>query len=192
METYILLPRDPTDFDLLINTMRPERDDEDIDLVVGVRGPLAPPDMCNGLMIPIVRFDNIYAFSRTDLLMDMQPPAGVSVDAFRTRSSEIYDLVTQIADNAGATDVHRALNFLAVRYAEIYNETARAAERDESPTSVEVIDSRISSTRRLVNVIFSFTNRKTGVVSKYFARVDVTEEFPFLQEPLKPYLEATI
>ena len=36
----------------------------DIDVVIGMRGPIAPPEMCNGLMIPIVAFDQIYIRAR--------------------------------------------------------------------------------------------------------------------------------
>ena len=28
-----------------------------VDVVIGTRGPIAPPEMCNGLMVPIVGFD---------------------------------------------------------------------------------------------------------------------------------------
>ena len=37
--------------------------------------------------------------------------------------------------------------------------------------------------------IFSFAHRQSGVVEQWFARVDVTEEFPFLVTPLSPYYE---
>lgn len=43
--------------------------------------------------------------------------------------------------------------------------------------------------RRIVEVIFSFTNRETDVVNKQFVRVDVTEEYPFLVTKLSPYYD---
>src|SRR5258705_12801799 len=46
LETYILRPRDSMDFHLLVETVRSERNLNDIDIVVGVRGPTAPPEMC--------------------------------------------------------------------------------------------------------------------------------------------------
>src|SRR5260370_6461266 len=49
LETYLLVPRDPADFDLLIEALRPTPSPMDIDVVVGMRGPIAPPEMCNGL-----------------------------------------------------------------------------------------------------------------------------------------------
>ena len=56
LETYIVRPRDPADLDRLIQAVRPQRQQTDIDVVIGVRGPIAPPDLCNGLMVPIVLF----------------------------------------------------------------------------------------------------------------------------------------
>ena len=73
LETYILVPRDPADLDLLINAIEPH-DSPSISTVVGVRGPVAPPEFCNGLMIPIVAFDQIYSFLR--ILRRGDPPAG--------------------------------------------------------------------------------------------------------------------
>jgi hypothetical protein len=38
-------------------------------------------------------------------------------------------------------------------------------------------------------VVFSFTNRETGIMEKYFVRVDVTEEFPFIVTKMAPYYD---
>src|SRR5271165_7074496 len=67
LETYILQPRDPADIDLLVGAIEPHESPW-ISTVIGVRGPIAPPDFCNGLMVPIVLFDQIYTFSRDALI----------------------------------------------------------------------------------------------------------------------------
>jgi hypothetical protein len=64
LETYILTPRDPGDVDLLVETLRPNPTPMDLDVVIGTRGPIAPPELCNGLMVPMVAFDQIYSFDR--------------------------------------------------------------------------------------------------------------------------------
>jgi hypothetical protein len=81
--------------------------------------------------------------------------------------------------SAGGTDEHRALNYLAVRYPAIYANAAEAFGRNESLTAVETRLSPLSGTRKIVDVIFAYTNRNTDVTEKYFVRVDVTERFPF-------------
>jgi PatG C-terminal len=54
-------------------------------------------------------------------------------------------------------------------------------------TAVEILPSRPSGTRKVVNVIFSYTNRATDVAEKHFVCVDVTEEFLFLASKMPPY-----
>jgi hypothetical protein len=41
----------------------------------------------------------------------------------------------------------------------------------------------------MVEVVFSFADRATDVVEKQFLRVDVTEEFLFLDTKLPPYYD---
>jgi len=100
--------------------------------------------------------------------------------------------IMQMADNAGATDEHRALNYLVVRYPAISYQTAELFGQNASLTSVEVRLSRLSGMCRIVDVIFSYTHRQTDVIEKYFVRVDVTEEFPFLVTRLSPYFDCYI
>lgn len=187
LETYILVPRDPTDFQLLTESLRPNPRPGDIDLVIGLRGPMAAPDMCNGLVVPVVAFDQIYSFDRDSLIESIPRPDATSTERFEEVAGEVFDRIMQLADNAGATDEHRALNYLAVRYPSIYAFVADAHGRNLSHTAVDVRPSRLSGVRKIVDVIFSFTHRSTDVVEKQYVRVDVTEELPYLVTKLSPY-----
>jgi hypothetical protein len=192
LETYILVPRDPLDFELLVEAVRAAPRGTDVDVVIGVRGPLAPPEACNGLMVPMVAFDQIYSFPRAELIRAIPRPEAIpeeQEEQFRSTAEELFDRIMQLADNVGATDEHRAVNYLAVRYDRIYAQTSEMHARNFSLTGVEVRPSRLSGTRKIVDVIFSYTNRETDVTEKYFVRVDVTEEFPFLVTKLSPYYE---
>jgi len=95
----------------------------------------------------------------------------------------------QMTDNAGATDEHRALNYLAVRYPAVYTTAADEFARDFSLSGVYVQPSALSGTRNIVDVVFSYTNRDTDFNEKYFVRVDMTEEFPFLVTKMAPYYD---
>ena len=192
LETYILSPRDPADFDLLLEAVRATPSPVDVDVVVGVRGPIASPETCGGLMVPLVVFDQIYSFDRDALVKAIPRPETISArqdKQFRTAAGELFDRILQMADNAGATDEHRALNYLAVRYPAIYALATEAYGRNSSLTAVEARPSRLSGVRKVVDVIFSFTSRETDVTEKYFVRVDVTEEFPFLVTKMSPYYD---
>lgn len=192
METYILQPRDPADFELLIDTVRPNPGPMDMDVAIGMRGPIAPPNLCNGLSVPIVVLDQVYTFDREALLESIPRPEGMRQQQqtqFKAAAEELFDRIMQMADNAGATDEHRALNYLLMRYPAIYATTAERHVENCSLTSVEVRSSRLGGGRKVVAVVLSYTHRQTDVTEKWFVRVDVTEEFPFLVTKMSPYFD---
>jgi hypothetical protein len=187
VDTYILVPRDG-DYQPLIDAYRAEPNPGDLELVIGVRGPIAPPTMCNGLQVPIVVFDQIYAFDRDSLLKAIPKPKE-GEQKFMKAAAEMFDRIMQQSDNAGATDCDRALNYLAVRYDRIYSLAAEQFADNASFTGIDCLPSPLSGTRKVVDMVFTFTDRSTDVVRKYFTRVDVTECFPFLVTKMSPYYD---
>lgn len=187
LETYILKPRDPADYDLLVAAIRPAPSPMDIDAVIGVRGPIAPPALCNGLTVPIVFFDQIYSFDREALIDSIPRPDQTTDEQFNGTAAQVLDAILQLADNAGATDEHRALNYLALRYSAIYHKVLEQFQKDFTLKEVETQPSRLSGTRKIVDAIFAFNHRRSDFTEKFFVRVDVTEEFPFLVTKLSPY-----
>jgi hypothetical protein len=189
LDTYILAPRDSADLDLLVEAVRPAPSPADVDIIIGMRGQIAPPELCNGIMLPIVVFNQIYSFDRSALIQNIPRPETIAAEQFTSAAEELFDRIMQMADNAGATDEHRALNYCAVRYPAIYAKAAEAYGLDCSFTGVEVRPSSLSSTRKIVDIIFSYTHRRTDFTEKFFVRIDVTEEFPFLVTKLSPYYD---
>jgi len=189
LETYLLVPRDPSDYDLLVESLRPTPRATDVDVIIGIRGPMADPRMCNGLMIPILTFDQAYSFDIDSLIKAVPRPKTMPTKQFNATTEELFSRIVQMADNAGATDEHRALNYLSVRYQAVYSHTAEMFSRDFSLSAIEVHPSSLSGVRKIVDVVFIYTNRNTDVQDKYFTRVDVSEEFPFLVTKLSPYYD---
>jgi PatG Domain len=189
LPTYLLRPRESSDLDLLIEAIRPAPSPLDVDVVVGLRGPVAPAEMCNGLMLPIVMIDQVYTFDRNALISAIPKPEKTTAAAFEPMAHELFDRVIQLADNAGATDEHRALNYLTMRYPAIYHHTADQHAKECSLASVETRQSRLGGARKILDVIFTYRHRTTDVADRFFVRVDVTEEFPFLVSKLSPYYE---
>ncbi|MFI7180122.1 MULTISPECIES: cyanobactin maturation protease PatG family protein [Streptomyces] len=189
LDTYILVPRDPADVDLLIDAVRPDPGADDVDVVIGVRGPIAQSNVCNGLLVPIVVFDQLYSFARDEFIGEIPRLEGQAQEKFRATAGELFDRIGQVTDNAGATDDHRALNYLAVRYPAIYARAAEAHTTESTLTAIEVRPSPLSGTRSVMDVIFSYTHRRTDVTEKHFCRVDVTEKWPYLITKLSPYFD---
>jgi hypothetical protein len=187
LETYVLVPRDPADISLLVGALRAAPEPSDLDCVIGILGPIAPSSMCNGRMVPIVAFDQLYSFDRDSLIKAIPKPDKIPAKDFATAAAHLFDRIMQMADNAGAADEHRALNYLAVRYPAIYAKAADAFAGNASLTGVDVATSALSGTRKVLDVIFSYTNRNTDVIDQFFVRVDLTDEFPFLVTKLSPY-----
>lgn len=136
--------------------------------------------MCNGLQVPIVFFDQIYSFDVDSLIKSIPRPEKKAAKEFEPAARELFERIIQMTDNAGATDDYRALNYLAVRYPTIYVTAAQEFDQNSSLTSIDVLPSRLSGVRKVLSVVFSFTNRGTDVLERFFVRVDITEEFPFL------------
>jgi hypothetical protein len=189
LETYILVPRDLADYSQLVEALRPNPRAVDVDCVIGIRGSIASPEMCNGLMVPVVFFDQIYSFDIDALVKSIPRPENLNAKQFEPVAEELFARIVQITDNAGAMHEHRALNYMALRYPAIYSLVADQYARDFSLTRVEANPSPLSETRNLIEVIFAFTNRNTDFVEKYFVRCDVTEEWPFLVTKLSPYFD---
>ena len=189
LETYLLQPRDPADLELLVDAIRPVPSPGDVDVVIGMRGPSASPGTCNGLMVPIVAFDQIYSFDRNALITAIPRPEKMSAAQFGRAAEELFSRIMQVTDNAGATGAHRAMNYLAMRYPAIYARAAEQFARDSSLTEVEVRPSPLTGTRDVVDIIFAFTSRSTDFTEKFSVRVDVTEEFPFLIGKMAPYFD---
>jgi hypothetical protein len=190
LETYILHPTCFGDFNLLVEAVRPGPRPTDVDVVIGIRGPLAPPEMCNGLVVPIVMFDQIYSFDIDSLIATIPRPGKTGKEErFDAAAEELFWRLMQMADNAGATDEHRALNYLLVRYPGIFAKVAEEFGKDFSLTAVETRPSPLSGTRKIMEVVFAFTNRNNDFTEKFFVRVDVTEEWPFLVTKMSPYYD---
>ena len=140
-------------------------------------------------MVPIVIFDQIYTFSRNALIEAIPRPEQIAAEEFGAASRELFDRIMQMTDNAGATDEDRALNYLAMRYPAIYAKAAESFAQNASLSAVDVRPSPLSGTRKIMEVIFSQTNRNTDFTEKHFVRVDITDEFPFLVTKLSPYYD---
>jgi hypothetical protein len=184
---FVLKPSDPSDLDELIDCLArpkyppPPRSGakrgaraksvskplapllghpEDLDVVVGVRGPQTP----DGMMVLV---DQIFTIPASRLA-----PGGLASFA-------------QVADNHGLTDEDRAYNFLAARYT-----SPVTLAGGFGLAGVAVTSSRLGAgMSRIVRAIYTFRSAATPVEQKYFVRVDVTHEFPIIVNPWQPYLE---
>lgn len=189
LDAFIILPKDPFQLESLIEeNLNPiNKTDDDTSVIIGELGPIAPPEYCNGLSLHTVILDNFYTFSKEKLIESL--PNSKNDKEFRQSAKELFNRIHQIADNIGVNDSHRALNYISVRYPGIYNHTVKMNQEGYTLDRINVIPSRLSGVHKLVDPVFEFVDRTTGIRNKFYMRVDVTDKFPFIHAPLTQFFD---
>ena len=54
----------------------------DVDVVIGVLGPIAPPTMCNGLAVPLVMVDLLNSFDVDGIIKSIPRPKQIEPEQF--------------------------------------------------------------------------------------------------------------
>ncbi|MEM9216686.1 MAG: hypothetical protein AAGD25_20345 [Cyanobacteria bacterium P01_F01_bin.150] len=193
VETYILKPRTTDELTQLIDMLNEPVTTpmQDVDVVIGRLGPIAPYEMCNGLQLPIVLVNQTYSFQVSEFISQISQPSGMETQTFQTLATETFTLLMQLADNVGNLDEHRAVNYLTLRYQDIYNFTLEQYQSNIALYKIDVQLSPLSAsgTRAIVEVIFTYRDRSNDIKTEYYVAVDVSGMFPFLVSQLQPYYE---
>ncbi|MEV3954327.1 hypothetical protein [Streptomyces albogriseolus] len=189
MDTYLLEPFDPRDFDLLADAVRPRPRPDDLDVVIGNRVACPSNGDCDGRALPVVRFSQLYSFDSDSLIGALEKPEKMSGEQFDDDAQELLARIMLMADNTGVAPEHRAINYLAVRCPSIYRRTFEAHRDEASLSSIEVRPSAVSDTQLVMNVVFAYTHRTTGVTDKHLFQVDVSGRYPYLLSSPKPYYD---
>lgn len=189
-DAYLLKPEDPGyGFDLLVESIKPSEHNLDMDLIIGNKTGTASPSLCNGAVLPIVTFDQLYSFEQDHFLNMVRADDKSKTKAERESDQALLHHLLQLADNTGVEDEHRALNYLTVRYAKMYQRVGDRHKAGFQLSGIHVKPSRISTDRKVMQVIFEYRNRQSDFTEKDYTRVDVTEKYPFLVSPLQPYYD---
>jgi hypothetical protein len=188
-DAYVVIPRDSLDIGLLVDALRDGPDPNAVDVTIGARGPIAPPELCNGASLPTLLLDQLYSFDRESLLKGIPRPPSADAKSFAASAAELLDRILASTENLGVRDEDRAINYLALRDPSVYARVAELFGRDYSLTAIQARPWALSVSRRVVEVVFTFTQRKSAFVEKFAARVDVNDEFPFLVSKMSPYSE---
>jgi len=203
IDTYILKPRSFVELAQFITALDVSLKTP-LDRIIGIKGPLAPPEMCNGLQLPMVVVNNSLITNKSEFVGAIISAAEISAAERSQVTSQVSEVVAQsvldmilgLTDNTGATDEYRAINYLAVRDLWIYEITARMLAPDLTPGGFQGVYylvgvtaqlANVQGTRRIVNVIFQYRQRDTSQSAYWFTTVDVTGLYPFLVSKLAPY-----
>lgn len=187
VDTYIVVPRTDVELYQLIAALNPvDLGQVRFDVIVGVRGGLAPAAMCNGLQLPLVSSNLSYHFTFNQFVAHVEVSLpGIPPDVV----SSMLNQMLQVADNAGETDAHRAINYLTVRSKDIYYMAWQMQQPNPLPPyppgvyfmkSVSAKPAAVQGNRVIVDIIFEYLSRDSYDVVYWYIKVDVTGMYPFL------------
>jgi hypothetical protein len=190
---YYLTLHDMHDLPDLISCLGNAEDD--LDLFIG-SSTLVPVDNCPAVTAPVLFVQQLCSFQQADLIKWFKTRSkakskGKNVELVPDEHdpNELFRKLVQSADNFGDTDELRALNYLAVRYQPLYELYAELVASGLTLDSIKVEKSRLWRQNHIVDPVFSFRHRQTGVVQKYFVRVDVSHLYPMITYPIAEYFD---
>jgi len=183
---YVIAPAAAYVRDALIEALAVNDSGDQWVVVSGRLGPPCRPTDCGGVVAPVVACDELYSFTvqqwSKDLTEALQPAikAKRATDQALARAAkEVFSTVVSSAENAGASEQHRALNYALVRHPGIFLTVAERSDR----AVLDKIETRMLpsfASRRQVGIVFTFLDNTTGVAERLFCRIDVTDEWPFV------------
>jgi hypothetical protein len=188
IDIYILRPRSYVELTDLVSCLSPTPGLISSALIVGRLGPIAPPSMCNGIQLPVVSCDQVFSFTTQAFINNIVSAVtsgGSTVPGDVTAAAQnAFSVMTLLADNAGQTDEHRAINYLTFKSLALYRKEIEMEASGFRLNSVMARPDPLSRTRSVQDVILTYANNTTTETRRFFTRVDVTGEFPFLLNEL--------
>jgi len=181
IDVYILTPRSYVELTDLVSCLSPTPNQISYALVVGRLGPVAPPSVCNGIQLPMVSCDQVFSFTGEAFINSIVSAIGEmeGVDVM-TSANTAFAAMALLTDNTGQTDEHRAINYLTFKSLALYKKEIEMEAAQFFLNSVTARPDPLSRTRSVQNVILTYANKTTTETQRFYTRVDVTGEFPFL------------
>ena len=157
-------------------------------VLIGRRGPIAPPTTCAGIVAPIVACDQLYSFAMDEWIDSLHARLAPALTArkaaregFSASARELFLQITRSTENIGATQAHRALNYFIMQHPGVF----LAVTERTGAQRLQKIETRLIlglGMREQVAVIATFVDITTGVAERLFTRIDITEEWPFVAD----------
>ncbi|MBF0276001.1 MAG: hypothetical protein HQK84_12295 [Nitrospinae bacterium] len=195
IESYVVVPKNSGQLTTFINILNKQvgteittsnsNDDSGsmyFDTIVGKLGPMAPPEMCNGRTLPLLKAYRLENETVTDFVSFMNAETKLDTALL---TNLFLNLITLI-DNDGSSDEHRAVNSLVFNSVDLYRLLGDTLPNSSSNTQIfpfkgvtaKSVDG--SDGRKKVEVVFQYENPVTSAQEYLNGQVDVTDMFPFV------------
>ena len=184
--SYLIKPKSEIELYSLISVLEPGSSIK-LTALVGEKGSIAPPEMCNGLELPVITCHKILSYSVKNILDNI-----VSSKISYQQAQYIFSRMIPLVDNTGDNDGFRAINYLALNYYDIYSNIYTADELSDNPNElayfrgVQTLPSLVQGDSKLIDVVFAYS--KGSEQFKYVCKVNISGMYPFLVNPIVPYI----
>jgi hypothetical protein len=184
--SFLIKPKSEIELYSMISAIEPGSSIK-LTAIIGEKGPISTPEMCNGLELPIIICEKVFSYSINSILDNI-----VNDKISYQQAQYIFSRMIPLVDNTGDTDAFRAINFLSLNYYEIYRNIYTAEELNNDPdvvvyfTGVQSHPSLVQGDSKLIDIIYSYS--KSSEQIKYVCRVDISGMYPFLVNPIVPYI----
>jgi hypothetical protein len=169
VESYILVPEVESLYAMLIDATRHE-----YSAVVGWVGPVAPPAVCDGLIVPVATVATIYSFDRQQFIGTIPIPAGADPARFQALAGGLWEMLIDLS--GGGQGFQRATVYIAMSDAAFYDLAFAESNLNSHLTAFNVNPTGSIGGRSLVAATATFTS--SSLLDKTYARdFDLSNEF---------------
>jgi hypothetical protein len=177
VETYMLMPAFPEiGFSMLVEATKHE-----ISAVIGKVGPIASPDMCNGVALPIVFFDVVFNFNQKEFVEQIPVPDKADKAKFEAAANSLWDKLAPLIGRGTGKD--RALTHLILSDHSLWSLSFDELSNNNAVLKSVEMKPAHSTTRSLVNVFATFLDRGNSMERIYYQTCDVSGKFVFKLDP---------
>jgi hypothetical protein len=194
IDLYIVKPSSNRELTRLVGSIAHRKGTTDLDVIIGSLGPISRPEEYNGLKLPIVACGEAYCFTYKEMIDEIIK----TTKATEPEATEVFSHMIELTDNLGLGDADRAINFVTLNYMQVYQIAVDmlkgGTSEPKDPKGFSLINvmtksSRIQGNQRVLDVIFTYLGNSTNVKQKWYCRVDVTKQFPFLVSGMARYYD---
>lgn len=183
-DCYLLQPR--TRFELLgfLDAIAPNENSLLPTYATAVGERLAPTESSG---VEKIVCDHVYSFTLDGLHEQLTNATDASSQVIRNVLTKL-----EAAPNKGITNEDRAKNYLAFRYPDIYSHShalasGKAMESDATLDKVVATKLDVASPHAIIDLMFIYQSNSSKQETYYHCSVDVTNQYPFINSPIKRF-----
>jgi hypothetical protein len=192
---WALRPRNDLEVAQLVAALAPGQNaNKQRQVLIGRRSPVPANPQCNGA--PAMTFNRIYPRTAANLvaaILATYPPLAQSQAQVQALVADLLAL----APGAGADGQGRAVNYLLLNELDLYYQAYQLRYNTRAPnsngyelTALQPLVRQGSDGREQVDVVLTYQGNNTGTVSRWYYRVDVAGDFPFVAQGWRRFVVA--